>query len=162
MPESAIDERASTVFYEVTLRRLSEQLDNVRGIDSKVASLFGVASGILPVIGAILAIGDAEFRWYSWLLLALGVVAYLSLLYFCYRAYQVSDFSFRPNIGNLRTYSEGYSDEEMRWWVANECATSIEHNEPIIQRKAHALFVAVALLPVQAVFLLLAALVGLL
>jgi hypothetical protein len=154
--------RASPIFYEISVQRLTEQAQRVDSLDAKAATVFAFSSSVLPVFGGLLAISEVTLPWYSVLLLILGLLAYASLLYFSYRAYQVnSNWSFRPDMPTFQTNCAQYGLGTMQWWVGDECLRSLAHNEPILRQKASNLFLAMALLPAEALLLAGAALLTL-
>lgn len=156
MPEAA------PIFCEISLQRLTEQVERVDSLDAKAATVFAFSSAVLPVFGGLLAMSERALPWYSILLLILGLLAYAALLYFSYKAYQVnSSWSFRPDVPTLQTNCAQYGLRTMQWWVGTECLLSITHNEPIVQQKARDLFFAIALLPTEALLLAAAAFLAL-
>lgn len=152
---------APEVFYEVAMQRLSEQIGRLTRLDSKTATVFTFASAILPVFGGLLTLSDRTLPSSSIALFVLGLLIYGALLWFSYQAYQVRWWSFRPELETLKEHSKRSDELVMKWWVAEECSRSVKTNEPMIAKKTRNLFLAIALLPAEALVLSLAALLSL-
>jgi hypothetical protein len=148
---------ATETFYDVALRRLSEQLDQVDKLDAKVAAVFSSSAAILPIFGALLALfGKSHPKGAVGLYIAaLGV--YVLLLAFSAFAYRVGGWSFRPDPETLWGISAAYDDPTVRYWVATECVASMQENQPRLRRKANLVSVGIALLALDAVLLSVAA-----
>ena len=148
---------APEVFYTVTGERLNEQFRTVEALDSKTATIFSFASAVLPVYGGLLAFSGRGLSALSWAFLIAGVVAYAVLLGVSYKAYQVGEWSVRPNVQDLRDNSTQYDEAPMKWWVAEERTRSVTENEGKLATKAHFVTASIVLLPVEAILLTLAA-----
>jgi cytochrome c-type biogenesis protein CcmH/NrfG len=161
--ERSVDEDVPSpdLYYEVASRRLSEQMQQIDGLDNKSSTIISFGSVVLPVYSAIVALGD-EMSYYAITTLVLAGVVYLFLAYYSYCAYQVSEFSGRPHADDLAERSRKYNPARMKRWVAEERRRSINQNRKAIQRKASyvskslvSLTVLAALLTISAILTLL-------
>jgi hypothetical protein len=155
MPEESV--LADETFYDVTARRLDEQIARSNALDAKTATVFSFAAAILPIFGALLALTRADRPHSTQVLYLVAIGVYVVLLFFVYRAYQVTKFSLRPDLDTFKTHSGAYPDRTMRAWVANECILSIAANEPQLQIKTWRIAWALRLLALDAFLLALAA-----
>jgi len=89
------------------------------------------------------------------------MLAYLTLLYFTYQAYQVGEWSLRPQTELMRERAREYSESEIYWWTAKQFMQSVEENGPKLIQKGRAVYWTVALLPVEFVLFLVATLAAL-
>lgn len=144
---------AVDTFYDVAMRRLSDQMDRADKLNATAVGIFSTSAAILPIFGALLALfGKAHPRAAVWLYVAaLGI--YILLLAMAALAYSVSEWSLRPEPETLRQYSEVYNDPEVRFWVARECVLSIEANRRRLGRKASLVAMAIVLLAIDATLL---------
>src|SRR4051812_18505388 len=121
---------AEEVFYEVALRRLGEQLDLVDKIDGKVSTIFTFAAALLPISGALVGLIEHEPSDPTLVAYGMAAIAFLLLICACARAFLVAGWVVNPDLTTLETNSQTYEDEEMRLWVAQECARAFKENEP--------------------------------
>jgi hypothetical protein len=148
---------ADETYYDVASRRLDEQIQRSNSLDAKVSTVFGFSAAILPLFGAILALSKTDRPHSAQVLYLVAIGVYVVLLVFVYLAYQVTNFSLRPDLDTLRTHSGTYEDRTMRAWVANECLKSIATNEPRLKTKTWRIAWALRLLAIDAFLLALAA-----
>lgn len=144
--------KAAAVFYEVALRRLDNQLEQIDGLDGKIGATFGLATGVFPLFAAAISFRQESLPWHAWVLLGLGLLLYAGVVSACYRALQVAEFDLRPHLPTLRMHSGKYDEAAMRWWVANECAESFKDNELLVEKKTANLERAILLLPLEIAF----------
>jgi hypothetical protein len=144
-----------TVFFDVASSRLDEQFARIDALDSKVSTAFGFSAALLPIFGAFIANASPPQAARDIYILAL--VVYLGLLVSATAAFRVSDWSYRPNMDDLKAASEKNADDAVSLWAAHECLTSIESNEPKLERKAVLVGIAIAPLGIDALLLTLAA-----
>jgi hypothetical protein len=150
--------RADSTYYDVTTSRLDEQQGRIDALDAKVATAFGFSAAMLPIFGALLALGrkDRPLSAVVAYIVAMGV--YALLLWCAAQAYRVGNWSLRPDLETFRANCETYPDDEMRAWVGNECLASIAANEPRLKRKAAYVKMTLRLVAVDALVLTVAAL----
>lgn len=151
---------AEQVLYEVAKERLESQMSRIQGLDDKAAKLFPFATGALPVFAAVLALyGKPQLPLLTVVFIVLAVIMYLLLLYLLYWSIQTTNtWSYRPQMREFQVNCATHTDAEMRQWVADACISSIEVNDPYVAQKASRIFWAIVCLPVEAMFLTLAAL----
>ena len=152
------------VYYDVMMRRLDQQLATIDTLDAKIATVFTVASAVLPVTTGLLVAEHAllDRRGVTIALIGAGV-AYLGLLIVFGVSYRADDWSWRPN--RCEFYKEVLDSENdeasIRFWVADECRASLDTNKPHLQRKGRLIALALVLFPIEVLFLSAAALVSL-
>lgn len=142
---------APELFYEVVSSRLDGQIGQIDALDGKVATAYGVAAGLVPAIGAFVAISNPPGIAVALYVAAIAV--YLLLVLAVTAAYRVSDWSLRPDLETLQAHSATLSEETMRQWAAIECVLSIETNEPRIAAKATWVKASLILLAADALLL---------
>ena len=144
---------AVDTFYDVAMRRLSEQRDRDDKLNVTVMAVFSTSAAILPIFGVLLALFGKAHPEPAIALYVVALGFYVVLLIVAAFAYGVSEWSFRPEPETLRAYSEAYDDESVRFWVAGECVRSLEANRAALGRKAFLAAVAIGLLAVDAMLL---------
>jgi hypothetical protein len=150
---------ADQVFYDLAKQRLESQMARIEALDDKAAKLFPFATGALPVFAAVLALYGRQLPLLTVVFIVLGVIMYLTLLLMLYRSIQSTyTWSYRPEMRDFEAKCAEHDDAEMRQWVASECLASLEVNGPWVAQKASHIFWAIVCLPLEAMFLTLAAL----
>jgi hypothetical protein len=147
---------ATGTYYEVASSRLDEQLGSIDALDGKASTAFGFSAALLPIFGVFFAGTDHPEG--ATVLYALALAVYVGLVLAALMAYRVAGWSYRPDLDTLRANSERYAEYEVRLWAADECRRSINHNTPLLDRKAGWVKMALVLLAVDAVLLSAAAL----
>jgi hypothetical protein len=165
-PRLPDDVAAKQVYYDVATRQLDAQIARIATIDSKVATTLAFSSTALAIFAAFAALAGTLKATASPLFLACvaaAVVVYLAQLFCLYRAYKPrKNFSYRPDLATLGAHAATFTDDEMRVWVADETARSLQTNEVILAAKVWDLERALGLLPVETLLLLAAAILPLL
>jgi len=130
---------ATEVYYTITTSRLDAQMRQIDQLDTKVATTFTMASVILAFFAGLLTLAafpaNHDIRVVDFIIMGLAIMVYLFLAFSLYKAYQVTDWSFQPNITDLENYYTEYSEEGMKQWVADACIASIRVNNPRILQK---------------------------
>ena len=148
---------ATAVYYEVATNRLDAQMQRIDQLDTKVATAYASASGILAVFAGLLSLAglpaNSKVKAVVLVLLGLAFVVYIVLVGFLFDAYRVSEWSLRPELETLQRDYETHDDEVMRQWIADECIRSILTNEPYVLRKARSLYRALIALAAEALLL---------
>lgn len=151
---------AMNVYYEMTTKHLDTQLSQVDSLDAKVATLFAASSAILAIFAGLLSLtalpASPVVKTIVFIVLGVACLIYLFLLRFLYVAYQVGDWDMRPHIDDLQTNCAEYDEEQMQEWVADECAVSLKHNTPLLERKAEYVNRALLMFPIEALLLVIA------
>jgi len=155
---------AQQVFYDIAVSRLDEQMSRADAIDGKANNTVTFGTGVVALFGAFLAVG----KWPSGVALVFfalalisGLVAFARLVWCALQSYRARDYSFRPNLADLETYSADHSEDETRQSVAEQCMISIERNEPILIGKAKSFDQALYAFPMEALCLFAAAVIAL-
>jgi len=148
---------ATGVYYNLVTGRLDAQIRQIDQLDAKAATAYTVASVILTFFAGLLTIaifpGNKGVRVTDFILLGLAGLGYLFLVYCIFQAYEVGQWSYRPDLSTLQQYSATHSEDEMQQWIANECLLSIQANEPRIAQKARWLYRALVALAIEAVLI---------
>jgi hypothetical protein len=155
---------APSVFYEVAVRKLSDQLQSVDGLDAKAGNLFLFASGILAFFAVIVPLrlgSNKSFvvihhvpispRIVFLAVLGFSLALYIIAIHSLRLAYKInSQWEFRPTLAWLEEQSELWPDAEMRVLVAKQCKASWFHNQPRIVKKANRINTALNLVAGEA------------
>jgi hypothetical protein len=144
---------AEDVFYEVALRRLSEQMELVDKVDSKVSTVFTFAAALLPISGALIGLIKSDPPNATLYVYGAAALAFFVLICASARAFLVAEWVINPDLVTLETNSQTYENAEMRLWVAQECARAFRQNEPQLRKKNAAVTAAILLLVVEALLL---------
>jgi hypothetical protein len=156
---------APQLYYETTARLFDLQMSQIDGMDAKVGTTFAVASTILVIFAGLLSLSSLPANVATKvavlvpLLLALAV--YLGLMVALYRAYQLGEWSMRPDPTTLAAHSVVYDEATMRAWVADEYRAALAENEVPLRREARALWWAVLAVPLLTALLVLAGAISL-
>jgi len=169
------------VLYEVAQRKLSDQLQSVNELDTKAATLFAFASGLLVFFGAILSLGNIgskkafatilaagarvplTYRVLFFIVLIVALVLYLFVLNSLRLAYRVnSRWVFRPTMEWLEDACKRHTQKEMQILVARQCGASLAQNRGPLERKAKYVEHALNLIAIESILAGLTGLVALL
>ncbi len=150
--------RAEAPLYEITRWRLDEQLHRVDALDSKIANMFYLIAGLVPLFGALFVFSDTEGA--ATVLYVLAVVVYFLVVLFTVLAYLGSRWSVRPALSTLQEYADAYDEPTVRRWVAQETMLSISANEPKLRRKGYFVSAATLAFALDAGLLAVAAIVA--
>ncbi len=157
---------ATNVYYEMTTKHLDTQLAQVDSLDAKVATLFAASSAILAIFAGLLSLSalpaSNAVKVTVFVVLGLACLVYILLLIFLFLAYQVGTWDMRPHIDDLQANCAEYDEQQLQEWVADECARSLKHNAPLLDRKADFVNRALTIFPVEALLLVVAGAITLL
>ena len=160
--ESEADARATSssktaenAFYDITRWRLDEQLHRVDTLDAKVANMFFLIAGLVPLFGVLFVFSETEGL--ATILYVAAVVVYVIVVMLTVLAYLGSRWSVRPSLPTLRDYSDSYDERTVRRWIAQETMLSIAVNEPKLRTKGYFVSWATVAFAVDAGLLALAA-----
>jgi hypothetical protein len=148
---------ATGVYYSLTTSRLDAQMQQIDQLDAKAATAYTFASVILTFFAGLLTIAvfpaNEGIRVTDFILLGLAGLGYLFLVYCIFQAYEVGQWSLRPDLVTLQKYAADHTEDEMQQWIANECLLSIQANEPRIAEKARWLHRAIIALAIESVLI---------
>ncbi len=117
---------ATEVYYAIATSRLDAQMQQVDGLDTKVATVFTFASVVLAFFAGLLSItmlpNHGGLRVTDVVLVGVSIAVYGILVACIFKAYRVGDWSLRPNLEDLQKNCADYDDNTMRKWVADEMA----------------------------------------
>lgn len=127
------------VAYEVALRRLDVQLQQVDIVDSKVGiglGLTGTALGIFAGFFAVVVDPDepasVAFAAASG---AIVMGVFLVSVWNGFVAWAIGEWDQRPNWDDLLANIQELSHQEMQLWITEGCILSLKQNEPKLRRK---------------------------
>lgn len=136
---SATNPLAPQVAYDVAMRRLEEQMRQIDAIDNKIGLIIGAASAVIAIFAGFAATTIENDRSVSLavggVFIALAIVSYLPAIGLGLLAYRFEKWDLRPNWSYLLEYARGYSEDSMRFWVAEGCVLSLDENSKTLQRK---------------------------
>lgn len=153
--EPATIDSTHYVYYEIATSRLDEQRRRANTLDTKAGSILSFGSIVLSIFGAALATSGELSRWLALPIIA-ALVVYVFLAIVSYRAYQIRQYDFRPDVTTLQQHNAEYREDLLREWVADECVRSIDHNEPLLIDKAMMIARAVKLMTAETIILTIA------
>ena len=141
----SVEESADGVFFDVAMKQLEEQQDQIESIDSKTLNVFLIASSLFPIATGFVGSTQGIDASHAVTRIAIGT-AFLSYAFSSYNfllAYRIAAWSYRPNLKDLQTHFEGRTDNTIRRWIGKECIASYYSNAPNIRKKgkyAHRVF----------------------
>jgi hypothetical protein len=153
-------------FYELATARLADQMKQIETIDTKTDKVIGYSTATLGLYGAALTVvgkslNPVGFTFASFFFLAAFVV-YVAVNISALRAYQVRNYSYRPDMEVLQQNADELTEDALRTWVARECVISLRENDDIITNRTTELARAIRLFPLQVLLLTAAGLSALL
>lgn len=148
------------VLCGLAVDRLKSQIGRVDGIDNKVGIVFGLSNGLVVALLVFLATLPKPLHVPVYILSSSSLVAYIVTLWLLLRAYRISRWDYRPNLLDLRELCadpqyHGHGDV-IGEWVADECVTAYNYNEPRLANKARAASQSIIALGIQGVLFALA------
>jgi hypothetical protein len=136
---SPLEKHAPQVAYDVAMRRLDAQMQQIDAIDSKVRLVIGAASGVITLFAGFAAVTiKAEIQAcviVGLVFMFLVILGYIPAIVLGVLAYRFREWERRPNWEALNQYIHEYSEDTMRIWVAEGCIESLKSNEPKIKHK---------------------------
>ena len=125
-------ERAHRIYYEVGQLHFQEQRSRLGIIETKAHWVLGFGAVLLAIMGIITPEAPS---WTKWLAIAAGG-AFLLSAYTVYRVMQVTGWDLSPNLSNLKSYLNDYTEEQMREWSGDELTRSVATNNKTLNAKA--------------------------
>jgi hypothetical protein len=153
---------AGQAFYEVATARLADQMKQIETLDAKTDKILSYSAGALGIFGAALGLVGKHVSAPTIGLFVGAFVIYTAVIISTLRAYQLRNYSYRPDMSTLQHHAESLPDEALRLWVARECVLSLNENDVLISEKSADLARAIRLFPFQVLLLTAAALFNLL
>jgi hypothetical protein len=145
------------VFRSAAARQLDTQITTNDILDTRNMTIVGIGSTILPVTFGLLSIGQVKVPQKADWLLVIAVVWYGALLLSSWWASRYRGLSLRPDLRDLRRYSETYSGPLLEQWLAIEYTRSADENSQFLNRKARWVGAANTLLYLEGLSLSIAA-----
>ena len=143
--------KARETYFAVMGHRLDEQLRTVEALDSKVAAVFGFSSLTAGIFSALITTASQpDFSNVGLVFLSVLAAGYVGAVIFALLAYQVSEWSYRPNWTNFKDNLNEYSYAVIQDWLGDECYESLCTNEPRVRRKANFLWWQITFTAIQA------------
>jgi hypothetical protein len=161
-PTGADDVTPVSVFHDAVARVLDVQISTDDVLDTRNATVFSVASTILPVTFGLLGLTEREIPQGAKVTLVAAPAVYAVVLACAFRATFIRRLAYRPDVRHLSEQFGAYSGSELQEWVTLEYLASTETNQPHLQQKARWMGAASAFLYVEALLLSIAGLLTLL
>jgi hypothetical protein len=151
---------AEALYYDVAMQRPQSQLRDIEAIESRASTLFTIGSTILPITAGLLTAGEhvLDDSIVGKVFVYLGFVCYLLLAGFFVWSYRINQWDARPDLPQWRDATVGRTEVEMQRWLGNACVDAYVSNEPILERKAGRIGLALWCLAGEAVCLTVAVL----
>jgi hypothetical protein len=129
---------AEAIYFDVSFRKLSSQLEDVKTIDQGFYQYFSIASTILPITAGFIGTRDSLIRDCTVAKLALGgaFLCYMAIFVVLIVSVQVSKWDSRPELSQWRLVTLDRNEEEMQRWLGDACADAYANNEPVIEERA--------------------------
>jgi hypothetical protein len=153
---------ASQTFYDVATARLADQMKQIETLDAKTDKVLSYSAGALGIFGAALGLVGKNVSALTIGFFVGAFIIYTAVIISTLRAYQIRNYSYRPDMSTLQLHAQTLEDEALRLWVARECVLSLNENDVLISRKSGDLARAIRLFPFQVLLLTAAALFSLL
>jgi hypothetical protein len=146
--EAKYPKRDPQLMYELAKDRLACQLGTIDAIDGKIATLVTLASAMLGIAAAVLALRVAPASTSqhtpsntpALITLGIGVVVYLYVAYHGLRAYLARDWNIGPSLDCVWRQHKGKElDDDIKWGVANDFLYDYEENQTDCEVKTSAM-----------------------
>jgi hypothetical protein len=152
---------APETFYDVAMRRLDLQIQEIDALDAKGSTLTTAAGVLLPVFGALFAGFRSHPTLPAAIAYGLAFAVYLWMVFELVRGTRVKAWSTRPDLETLAKHAATHNESTVKNWVAREATASVSKNVPGVEGKAVAVGHASVGLVGVAVLLVVAALLEL-
>lgn len=160
MPKN--DKRPScSVFYEIAVARLQDQMSRIDAADTKVGNLLAVATVLLGLCVALAGYTNLNQVQCSLVFWGLALITYIVISIFAALSYRPREWSYRPDLATLKGLCGSYDETSAKIWVGEECMESLRANEIKLKTKVKWGDWIIQLLPAEAIFLALALLLPL-
>lgn len=146
----------AAAFYDFMKWQTDAQDRRVDTINTRGGTLLGQVSAMLPVALGLLGFTKEAVNVPALMFVGAALAAYGVTLWHCFAAIKARQYHYRPWPNEVQPISVDYSDQNIRWWIANEQARVIEGNRAAAEAKAVSLGYALKGAVVMAVFLSLA------
>lgn len=142
--------------YDLAHSAVERQLDTVDAIDAKIVAVWTAASGLVAILGAVLAlkpdrlkVTSAGFAVEDWLDAAIGVLVAASCT--AAFAYCVRGWRHGPDANDVRTALMEHGDQydAIKWGVVDNMIQAVGRNESSLNWKRRALVAMFALAAVE-------------
>jgi hypothetical protein len=131
-------------------------------MDAKTDKILSYSTGTLGIFGAALGLVGKNVSPITVAFFVGAFVIYTAVIISTLRAYQLRNYSYRPDMSTLQLHTHALADDALRLWVAQECVLSLNENDTLITQKSADLARAIRLFPFQVLLLTAAALFALL
>jgi hypothetical protein len=142
MTASEYPDRDSEVLFQLARDRLNNQLVAIDALDGKIGLLFGLASGLLATLAAVMALRTADGEPVSgWLLLVLVVAAlvYLKVVYSGVNAYLVRSWNVGSELREVWDDLWRLGEAHAKWRATRQIWADYESNRKALLKKERAL-----------------------
>jgi len=124
------------VYHDAAQHFLDVQISTHDLLDNKTSQTLSVGSVVLPVTFVLLNLSSRDVPVVALWALGLALGSYIALLVCAGRAGLIRGVQYRPDIKTLRNYSNQYSANVLKRWVADEYLASIDENKHVLITKA--------------------------
>lgn len=153
-------DRDPALLFELARDRLNNQLSTIDGLDSKIGLLFGLSSGLLATLAAVVALRTAtgEESASGWLLvvLALAALIYLKVAYSGVNAYRVRGWNVGSELREVWDDLWQLDENHAKWRATRQIWSDYESNKDALLEKESALDFMFAGIIVQSLLVALA------
>jgi hypothetical protein len=151
-------DREPDLFFELARERLNTQLSTIDALDGKIGLLFSLASGLLGILAAVLALRsatgeDSISRAALAVVIAAGI-AYCVVAYAGITAYLARVWKIGPDLSQVwEVLWTADADALVKWKVATAIWADYEANRDSVQAKTNALTTLFAGIIIQSLLL---------
>lgn len=139
-PSSPISEprNAEVIYVEVAMKKLNDQLADVKSIDQAFYSYFSIGSTILPITAGFISTADSAIQDSAVAKLALlaAFLFYLAMFVVLVWTVRISKWDSRPLLSQWGEVTVGSTEEAMQRWLGDACVAAYANNEPVLERRA--------------------------
>ena len=133
-------DRDPDLFYALARDRLSAQLETIDAVDNKIGLLVSLASALMGILAAVVALRGHSFGWLEIALMGLSALTYLFVALKAFEAYRARRWKTGPNLVQVRKALLGHdTDRLVGWQIANTLKEAYEINADPLSVKARVL-----------------------
>ena len=151
-----VSDDGTRVILEIARDRLSMQMSQIDGLDTKVTSIFGFGSAVAAITAAFLALQSEKLVAIVQLLLGIGLVSYLIMSFEALRTLKVRKWQSGPDLHDLRSRlnEPNQNVAQLQRLVASSLSDALKWNEQHLRPKAASTRRLMWMLASEAIFLI--------
>lgn len=133
---------AEAIYFDVAMKKLNDQLADVKSIDQAFYSYFSIGSTILPITAGFISSADNAIQDSAVAKLALraAFLFYLAMFVVLVWTVRISKWDSRPLLSQWREVTAGSTEEAMQRWLGDACVAAYANNEPVLERRGEAIW----------------------